>query len=587
MKKTSLNFICSILLGCVVLVLAIALNHFGLDINLKSSSAFATLVAIVSYLLLSPTIFEKVKHFLNDYDWAEETVRFYQSIPSVYKKSFWISFVFINLAFLFHTINFMWGAYDWDAIRYSVDNLSAIKEGKFSAFTMQNLLFGGKILPVINNLWSFIGLSLSGVLLAYYWDLPKKTFIYTITTLFLTITPYTLSWMYHTQNTLGNLWLGTFITTALILSQKASTSINRSYFYNLLAIFLFVLSFGTYLPVINFLFVALLGNIFLSVATTKVSFKEASLRQLQALANITASVLIYIFVILLLKESNQNAISSISFTNSITNIPVLISSMIMQFSATFPFIDLSYKLITLSIVVVTLFVIIYKSSSIKSAIVCLSLIPLLLICSKLSILLTSNYATLNNTQIDFYGLPIFYTLMLALMLKLDTTYLKRFAYVISILVIFMSFIRISYALKVWKFGFDAELKLAERIITRMEKMENFNIEHQYKLYQIGSQSLRQRYYLKKQNELTSDSLLSLAYYNKENAKSAYNFFYQTDFASQNASLDELKSIPEIKDYILNKARPWPHKESIFIHNDHIIFVLDEKELYDTQKYLGN
>ena len=167
MKKASLNFICSILLGCVVLVLAIALNHFGLDINLKSSSAFATLVAIVSYLLLSPTIFEKVKHFLNDYDWAEETVRFYQSIPSVYKKSFWISFIFINLAFLFHTINFMWGAYDWDAIRYSVDNLSAIKEGKFSAFTMQNLLFGGKILPVINNLWSFIGLSLSGVLLAY------------------------------------------------------------------------------------------------------------------------------------------------------------------------------------------------------------------------------------------------------------------------------------------------------------------------------------------------------------------------------------------------------------------------------------
>jgi len=177
--------------------------------------------------------------------------------------------------------------------------------------------------------------------------------------------------------------------------------------------------------------------------------------------------------------------------------------------------------------------------------------------------------------------------MLALMLKLDTTYLKRFAYVISILVIFMSFIRISYALKVWKFGFDAELKLAERIITRMEKMDNFNIERQYKLYQIGSQSLRQRYYLKKQNELTSDSLLSLAYYNKENAKSAYNFFYQTDFASQNASLNELKSIPEIKDYILNKARPWPHKESIFIHNDHIIFVLDEKELYDIQKYLGN
>ena len=587
MKQSTFHFICSILAGCIALLLTIALNHLGLDVDLKSGSAFAIFASIVSYLIMSPNSLNKIKHYCNDYDWAEELVRFYQSIPSVYKKSFWISFALINLAFLFHTINFMWGAYDWDAIRFSVDNLSAIKEGKFTAYTLQNLLFDGKILPVINNLWAFIGLSFGGILLAYYWDLPKKTFIYTIITLFLTITPYTLSWMYFAKNTLGNLWLPAFITLGLILSQKASNSINRSYFYNLLSISLFLLSFGTYLPVINFLFVAIVGKMFLSIATSNLTFKDAAVRQLQTLANITASILIYIFIILLLKQANQHSVTSISFTNVIANIPLLLSSMVLQLTTTFPFIDTSYKLITLGFIVLTLFIIIYKSSSIKSAITCLCLVPVLLICSKLSLLLSSNINELNLVRVDFYGLPILYTLMLALTLKLETTYLKRFVYVVACLVIFMSFVRISYALKVWKFGFDAELKLSERIISRMEKMENFNIERQYKLFQIGSQSLRHRYYLKKANEAKSNSLLDIAYYNQDNASSAYNFFYQSDFASDNASLYELSQIPEIKDYILNKARPWPHKESIFIHNDHIIFVLDENELYNTQKYLAN
>jgi hypothetical protein len=56
----------------------------------------------------------------------------------------------------------MWGGDDWGAVRYATKLKDGLSEGRFSAYWLQELLFNGKILPVINNLWSFAGLSLAG-----------------------------------------------------------------------------------------------------------------------------------------------------------------------------------------------------------------------------------------------------------------------------------------------------------------------------------------------------------------------------------------------------------------------------------------
>lgn len=67
--------------------------------------------------------------------------------------------------------------------------------------------------------------------------------------------------------------------------------------------------------------------------------------------------------------------------------------------------------------------------------------------------------------------------------------MKRLGYALAVIVIFAGFVRVAYALKVWKFGWEAETKLAERIITRLEKLPEFNVNGHYKLLQIGEQSL--------------------------------------------------------------------------------------------------
>ena len=85
------------------------------------STAYGMLSAIIIYILLIPSVFTRLKHILCDLDWAEELTETYKNIPNVYRKSFWLLFGLINLAFLFHTINFMWGNTDWSAVRTSVD----------------------------------------------------------------------------------------------------------------------------------------------------------------------------------------------------------------------------------------------------------------------------------------------------------------------------------------------------------------------------------------------------------------------------------------------------------------------------------
>ncbi|MBR5599081.1 MAG: hypothetical protein IKW39_03475 [Alphaproteobacteria bacterium] len=587
MKKITVNSIISLLFGLIIFLLGIILQKLDNTIEISTISASALCLSFITYLILQPFYLEKIKYYFNEIDWAECIVNFYQSIPVIYRKSFWLTFLFVNIAFLFHTIHFMWGAFDWEAIRFNVNTQNAINQGRFSAYALQNLLFDGKILPVINNLWSFIGLSLGGILLAYYWELPKKVSTYTVTALFFAITPYTLGWLYHTQNTLGNLWLPAFILTSLIISQKATNSLNKSYLQNLIAITLLIITLGTYFASINFIGVVILGKIFLSVATQNLTVKDVATRQLQGLANLTASILIYTFIIILLKyDSSLQTHINITPPTSFAHFSLLFSSMLKQFVTPYPFIDITYKTLTLLLALVTIFTTINKANNPKSALTCLLLLPLILISSRITCLFTYKQVLENQVLQDFYTLPILYTLFIALLLKVDTPLIKRFAYGLSILLIFMSFVRIAYALKVWKFGFDAELKLSERIITRLEKMPTFNIEKKYQLLQIGKLPMRSRYYINQNNEKNNE-LLNFAYFEPQNSSHAFNFFYQTDFLENNVSLFDAIQNKEIENFIMQKAKAWPHKDSIFIKDEYIVIIMDYEHLYDARQKIAN
>ena len=583
MNKKLIVTICIALLAAITVITTKLLQNNGIVLNTSTIYTMLTLTILLAICLLNTTIRTKLQHVCCDLDWAEVTSKFYNNIPEIYRKSFWITFGLINVAFLFHTINFMWGGDDWGAVRYATKLKDGLSEGRFSAYWLQELLFNGKILPVINNLWSFAGLALAGILLAYYWNLPKKTSTYVVISLFFAVTPYTLSWLYYAKNTLGNLWLPAFVLSSLILSEKKSENINKSYFYNILAILLCIIALGTYLPIVSFIAIAVIGKVIMGLITSEKTFIQTLQEFTQSLSNLLASFMLFAFIITILQEKSIMANAYNTQLESIfaifAKLPQMLYSMIEQLILPMPFLDIAYKFFYIIIILTALFTIIFKCNTPKNALTSILLLVLALVCTKLTYLFSIQ--SLNNpnyvARIDFYSLPLFYTLMLSIVLKLSNPTQYKYTFIFAILIVFMSFVRVAYAQKVWKFGWDAETKLVDRIITRLEKMPEFNINKQYKLVQVGEQSLRKNYYVKRNNEYQSNELLNSAYYKEGKGKEAYNFYYQTDFIKEDASNHAFND-PQIKEYILHNARAWPAKESLAIINDYIIIILNEDRL---------
>lgn len=586
MSKNILNMVCSLFLGLIVFISGTIAINAGIKLNSETLLIISTLVALACYIILMPNIFLQVKHLCTDYDWAEECEKFYKNIPAKYRQSFWMLFGFINLAFLFHTIHFMWGNEDWNAVRFAVDHNEGIREGAFSAYWLQELIFDGKILPVINNLWSFAGLSLAAVLLAVYWNLPQRSTPIVVTGLLFAVTPYTLSILYFAKSSLGICWLPAIVLTALLLSEKHGLTDVRTYLYNTVSVLLFLIALGTYMPIINFIAIAVIGHIFLKTVYADISIRDASKRVLQSVVNFTAALMIYWLILFLLKETgrlNEATAQAVTLARPLMSLFVWIKYSFLQFALVLPFMDPVYKVIYALLALTALFTLIYKAPNSHASIRGLIIVPFLIFASLLALLFAAE-PEINFVRMSFFGLPFLYALLFVLTIRLGGAYITRLAYTLAILLIFMNFVRIAYAEKVWKFGWDAETKLAERIITRLEKMPEFNIERQYKLLQIGEKSLRAKYYQKSSQELPSGELLLRAYYPEGAAKDAYNFFYQTDFVKEDAREDALKE-PQIRNYLLNKARAWPAKESLFIYGDYIVLILDDLALSNIQKTL--
>ena len=119
------------------------------------------------------------------------------------KKSLIISFLIINFAYLYHTLNFMWGNHDVKFIKEELLLSSGLFEGRFTQFIPYRLFTDGQILPILNNLLGFIFLTLAIFILAKYWNLKKSTFNYVLFISFFATEPYTLSWLYFTFITIS------------------------------------------------------------------------------------------------------------------------------------------------------------------------------------------------------------------------------------------------------------------------------------------------------------------------------------------------------------------------------------------------
>ncbi|MDR0485667.1 MAG: hypothetical protein LBH29_02945, partial [Elusimicrobiota bacterium] len=161
--------------------------------------------------------------FLNK-DIVELIYNRWREIPPLYKKSFLVVFIALNLVFLFDTVNFMFHNHDWNSMTVGTATTGwNIKQGRYSPRFISAILQRNEILPIGINVASFMGFSLAAVLLCIYWKVPKNLFSYSLIGLLMALQPYIIAEMFFKLELLSrNMWSPFLIILACIISGKAS-----------------------------------------------------------------------------------------------------------------------------------------------------------------------------------------------------------------------------------------------------------------------------------------------------------------------------------------------------------------------------
>ena len=507
-----------------------------------------------------------------------------KELNPIYKKAFWISLILINLTFLFHTVNFMFGDHDWNYVRSANYWSEGSFEGRPLHFVLQSLFFGGHVLPVLNNLLSLMAMVLSGLLLAHYWRIPKTVFNYTVFTVFIAVLPLTLVWLFYAKDTLINLSLPLIAIGALLFADRKISL--QNIIYHILAIVLFYFAFASYVAVINLMAVCLLGNILISILQqTKII--EIIKNKLPVFLDILIAIILFKITLVLSPISSDYNTDMIPLTMLPQKLEQTLYVMFSQLIMPIPFMEYKYKMLLL--ILCGYGVIFASKVNIKRIPLTVFLVLCILFASKLAFFIANEegkiLAEMENfayvPRLDFYGLAYVYALGLALVLSFTKKTWYKVGVILAVVLTFMSIVRDVYAQKVWKLGFDAEMKAHERIVGRLEQMPNFDAKRKYRLLQIGSLSLRKNYYHKASHEQVSLDLLETSFTPKFLSHIVYNFYYPEDIFYGNASINNLSATG--REYLKTKAKAWPSKESIYIDNDTIVIILTQEDL-DKARY---
>lgn len=506
-----------------------------------------------------------------------------------YKIELWISFALINLAFLFHTINFMSGDHDWNYIKAPNYWSEGSFEGRPLHFVLQAILFDGHVLPILNNIVSFFALALSGILLAKYWQIPYSKTNYVVFSVFTATLPYTMVWLFYAKDMLINLSLPLIGVSSLIIADKAIT--RQKIYYHLIAIALMFFAFASYVAMINFYGVCFLSFILISYINKKENIFTLIKQNIPTVIDMIVGLgLFKLSLVLSNVESSYNT-KIISLDYLPKKIIETAQAMFEQFVIALPFMEYKYKLLLLVMSILGACLVFFKAK-VKKTPFCILLLLGILFSSKLAYFIADErgqvLAEMENfafvPRLDFYGLVYVYAFALACILQYGKKTIYKVGIALVCVITFMSFVRDMYAQKVWKLGFDAEMKAHERIVSRIEDHPYFYPNRQYRLLQIGSLSLRENYYKKDIREMVSLDLLETSFTPEFMSRIVYNFYYPKNIFYNNASVEELSSFGQ--QFLFTEAKPFPNESSVFIDNDIIIVVLTEEGLYKAKSTLA-
>ena len=215
-----------------------------------------------------------------------------------------------------------------------------------------------------------------------------------------------------------------------------------------------------------------------------------------------------------------------------------------------------------------------------------------ILASQMHIILSKTIIT-SAPRVQYYGLMFLRVLFVALAFKICIDYFcnKKLAqnllFILSTILIWFCIVQDLYAQKLQKLSNDAELKLLNRVIDRIEQNENFNPNKQYCGIMFGK--------LKAMKDFIGFTLFPhwdmqsvFANTMSKNVFEGCNVYSDTSQMREDSNPKEVKVFYNIisrlhKAGILDKLEPFPHKDSVVVFEDIIVFVASKGNLDEIRK----
>ena len=485
-------------------------------------------------------------------------MKHYSHIPFDYKL-FINVFISLNIVFSFYTINFFIGNHDWDWVKGTTQILelnTGLFEGRFSKFILNILLFSGHILPILNNIFSFLFASLGMVLIVDYLKIKDKTirFIIALTPL---LSSYILSWLYFSINILGNFFAIFLIGYSLILLEKDKISAK------ILSVISIIFALGIYPSVVE--------TIFILYATKNILTPNTNIKkQLSPLIYIFLSIILFRVIIIFLEHfdliyKDHYNMKTNTLSNMFLNLFNYLSIFIKQFYITLPFFPKLIKIIGLIAVILAFITTLTPIKNIIFWIISFG-------ATILSVILTFLPEEVAfQPRINFYGLNFLYMSSFAILLNQKQS-IKNLTYVLAIIYLYISINQNFYAQKIWELGKTAEINHAMRVTNRIE--DKLSRSPQI-LILTDTISLRPKFY----SEIFAKKapyILETSFTIRHIPSGIYNFYAPSDIFYKNSQISDISK--ELEHYLTTLSSYWPKEESIYIDNTYVIVIMTKQGL---------
>ena len=549
-------------------------------------------------------LFSKLKSFFTT-DLLGYLVKGYKRIPSLYKTTFWTVFIALNIVFAYHTAHFIWGNHEWVYMRTGVTWRNFWYEARFTE-TIPYAIFGFELLPIILNLFAFMGLTLSVLSLAIYWKLPKEKWVYIGFCLIMAFIPYNLCWLYHVAQTTF-LW-GCFVVVSALAILEKILERKISLLWHLFVVFLLWFALGFSAALINTIFICFIGRCLIDLCQGVAFFKLIrkglfGLIDIIAAACLLKGTIIVIDTYGFLGENfyNVNTMQFNSFPEVWTKLKEVAVYSIEQFTISYPFFELPCLFlmwILIGLACLTLLWFLPRRRWWLRALALLIGIAGILFASQFAIFISENRIKLQFMfrLTGFFSLNFIFGFALAVLLSYwKKPFFKNILFILVVAGTGLFIQRDMYAMRVWKQGLDAENKIYDRVLARIENLEGFSYNKRYRIVIVGDLSLRDRYYQGTYDDKDA-TILGWSYRTPWTYPSYFNFYAPQDFITGGFQNEwGLKYTEKLFthlsensiDYIAENAEPWPAPGSVMIQDDIILIFMDNMETRTFKKLLSD